>query len=310
MEGWVKLHRVIQEKPVWTGGTDFQKVLLVVILLNVNHKAKEWEWKGQRYEVQPGQMVTSLASLVKLVGKGATVQKVRGGLARLVKYGFLKNESTRQNRLLTVLNWESYQGKLGKENLEEERMSTEMNEDQMINDSGKYTDKREGEASKFKGWGLVGNKQLTDDQQTDNKQVTKDQQTANRRITTNKNDKNEKKGRSLSTGFSSSKDLYGEFVRLTPTEHEKLLVAYGAAGTRRMIELLDHYKGSSGKKYQSDYRAILSWVVGRWQEEVRKGQGENQKAAAGLSGLSDIERLARGESLEEVMGGFTVGARL
>ena len=40
MEGWVKLYRVVQEKPVWTGGTDFQKVLLVVILLNVNHKAR------------------------------------------------------------------------------------------------------------------------------------------------------------------------------------------------------------------------------------------------------------------------------
>ena len=80
--------------------------------------------------------------------------------------------------------------------------------------------------------------------------------------------------------------------------------AYGVTGTRRMIELLDHYKGSSGKKYQSDYRAILSWVVGRWQEEVRKGQGENQKGAAEVGGLSDIERLARGESLEEVMGKF------
>ena len=36
------------------------------------------------------------------------------------------------------------------------------------------------------------------------------------------------------------------------------------------------------------------------EEEERKGQTENRKVAAGLSELSDIERLARGESLEEL----------
>ncbi len=293
MEGWVKLYRVVQEKPVWTGGTDFQKVLLVVILLNVNHKAKEWEWKGQRYEVQPGQMVTSLASLVKLMGKDATVQKVRGGLARLVKFGFLRDESTNRNRLLTVVNWEDYQGNFSKE--------MEREEDDLLEDfSGKNKKSQKTnignrgvKATRIKGSCRTAGEELTGRQQATNKQVT-----------TNKNDKNEKKGRSSTTQLSPLKDLYGEFVRLTPTEYEGLVGAYGVTGTRRMIELLDHYKGSSGKKYQSDYRAILSWVVGRWQEEVRKGQGENQKGAAEVGGLSDIERLARGESLEEMMGKF------
>lgn len=37
-----------------------------------------------------------------------------------------------------------------------------------------------------------------------------------------------------------------------------------------MIEILDNYKGSKNKKYASDYRAILNWVVDRYKEELQK----------------------------------------
>ena len=57
------------------------------------------------------------------------------------------------------------------------------------------------------------------------------------------------------------KRKYGEFVFLTDGEFGKLVERYGESRTRLMITKLDNYKGSSGKKYKSDYRAILSWVV-------------------------------------------------
>ncbi|MGI5849297.1 MAG: DUF4373 domain-containing protein [Christensenellales bacterium] len=65
---------------------------------------------------------------------------------------------------------------------------------------------------------------------------------------------------------------YGENVRMTPGEYAKLESAYGAEGARRMAEILDNYKGATGKAYKSDYRAILSWVVRRWREE-HSGEG-------------------------------------
>lgn len=42
-----------------------------------------------------------------------------------------------------------------------------------------------------------------------------------------------------------------------------------------MIEILDNYKGADpGKrKYTSDYRAILSWVKKRWEEDHAKETG-------------------------------------
>lgn len=59
----------------------------------------------------------------------------------------------------------------------------------------------------------------------------------------------------------------GGAVAMTNREHEKLLAAHGPADTKRLIEILDNYKGATGKRYASDYRAILSWVVDRLREE-------------------------------------------
>lgn len=63
---------------------------------------------------------------------------------------------------------------------------------------------------------------------------------------------------------------YAEFVSLTREEYAKLCEAHGEDGAKRMIEILDNYKGSSGKKYKSDYRTILNWVVERYDEEIKK----------------------------------------
>ncbi len=54
---------------------------------------------------------------------------------------------------------------------------------------------------------------------------------------------------------------YTEFVSLSSSEYQKLVDEHGEALTKRMIETLSNYKGAHGKRYKSDYRAILSWVV-------------------------------------------------
>lgn len=66
---------------------------------------------------------------------------------------------------------------------------------------------------------------------------------------------------------------YAEFVSLTEAEYDKLVTQYGKEDTARMIEILDNYKGQNGKKYASDYRAILNWVVGRLKEEKERNGG-------------------------------------
>lgn len=109
MQGWISLHREIVEKAIWTESTPEQKVILITLLLLANHKEKEWEWKGDRYKAKPGQFVTSLNSIAQKSGKDVTVKKVRTALEKFEKYGFLANESTNKNRLITIVNWEVYQ---------------------------------------------------------------------------------------------------------------------------------------------------------------------------------------------------------
>lgn len=63
---------------------------------------------------------------------------------------------------------------------------------------------------------------------------------------------------------------FAEFVSMTNDEYTSLVAKAGEQGAKRCIEILDNYKGSSGKKYNSDYRAILNWVITRYEEEHSK----------------------------------------
>lgn len=71
----------------------------------------------------------------------------------------------------------------------------------------------------------------------------------------------------LNTNINTNKNIniqkkaYAENVLLKEIEYKKLVEKYGESPTRRLIEKLDNAKGSKGYKYNSDYRAILNWVI-------------------------------------------------
>lgn len=115
-QGWITLYRELIKKPIWLNSTPEQKTILITLLLMANHEENEWEWKGQKFTVKPGQMITSLNSIVDKCGKGITTQNVRTALKRFEKLGFLTNESTKQNRLITIVNWRKYQSVESKPN--------------------------------------------------------------------------------------------------------------------------------------------------------------------------------------------------
>lgn len=68
----------------------------------------------------------------------------------------------------------------------------------------------------------------------------------------------------------SKKIQYAPRVKMTEEECSKLVEEVGVEGSARCIDILDTYKGASGKSYKSDYLAIKSWVIDRYREEVRK----------------------------------------
>jgi hypothetical protein len=57
------------------------------------------------------------------------------------------------------------------------------------------------------------------------------------------------------------KIIYIDCVALTNKEFEKLKTDHGEKIALKAIELLNNYKMQSGKKYKSDYHAILNWAI-------------------------------------------------
>ncbi len=110
-EGYIKLYRELIDKPIWLNSTPEQKTILISLLLMANHKNKSWEWKGEKFNVSPGQFVTSIKSIKKACGKGISTQNIRTCLKRFKKLEFLTNKSTKMGRLITIMNWDSYQPK-------------------------------------------------------------------------------------------------------------------------------------------------------------------------------------------------------
>lgn len=109
--GWIKLYRCLMDDPIWLNSTVEQKVILITLLLMANHAENKWEWKGKPFICKPGQMVTSLKSIRKNCRSDISIMKIRVALKRFENFGFLTNQSTKHNRLITICNWSIYQSK-------------------------------------------------------------------------------------------------------------------------------------------------------------------------------------------------------
>jgi predicted phage replisome organizer len=93
----------------------------------------------------------------------------------------------------------------------------------------------------------------------------------------------EKKKKKKNT--EKEKEEYKPSVFLSVDEFGKLNAEYGEETANKALEHLSHYKQSSGKKYKSDYHAILTWVINAitTQKQTSKTQTkyENVKTAFG-----------------------------
>lgn len=107
MDGWIKLHRNLMDKAIWKCSTPEQKVVLITIMMMANFADNQWLWKGNKYTCKAGQFITSLKSLSHMAG--VSIQSVRSSLDKFEKLEFLTNESTKEGRLITIINWDFYQ---------------------------------------------------------------------------------------------------------------------------------------------------------------------------------------------------------
>jgi hypothetical protein len=101
----------------------------------------------------------------------------------------------------------------------------------------------------------------------------------------------EQKRREKDISPAPQKIKFAEFVTMTEEEHQKLVDQFGEEKTKDMIERLNLYKGSKGKKYKSDYMTILNWD----RKDTEKG-GQARAVSAGPGNRSafqtDVEQEA------------------
>jgi hypothetical protein len=109
MSGWVKLYRKIQRSDMYRSLNSKQRDVMLQCLLLASHQGNTWEWNGQVITCKAGQFVTSLESIRDCCAKDVSIQNVRTALLKLEKWQFLTNKSTKSGRLITIINWESYQ---------------------------------------------------------------------------------------------------------------------------------------------------------------------------------------------------------
>lgn len=124
MDGWIKLHRKVMKSSMYRQLNSKQRDVMFAVLLLANHESNTWEFRGEVYNVKPGQFITSLDSLKENCASDVTTQNIRTALLKLEKHGFLTNESTKKNRLITVVNWGLYQSCESATNKETNRQLT------------------------------------------------------------------------------------------------------------------------------------------------------------------------------------------
>lgn len=99
----------------------------------------------------------------------------------------------------------------------------------------------------------------------------------------NKNNNNKKNKKPVDKEENKPKKIaYADFVTMTKEEYQKLIEQFNERGTKDRIERLSLYKGSTGKKYASDYLTILSWE--------RKNKDKSTHSSGLLPCEKDLER--------------------
>lgn len=109
MSGWLKLHRKTLQSDMYRSLNSKQRDVMMTLLMMANHKERTWEWKGELYKTEPGQVITSLKKIKENCASDVSVQSIRTALLKLEKWGFLTNEATKSGRLITIVKWGVYQ---------------------------------------------------------------------------------------------------------------------------------------------------------------------------------------------------------
>lgn len=107
--------------------------LWVALLLKANHKDNKMIWNGDAITVKEGQFITGRKELNKETGIAeSTIEDI---MKYLETQHQIRQQKTNKYRLITILNWESYQNPTLKATTKQQQADTNKN----VNNEKKYT---------------------------------------------------------------------------------------------------------------------------------------------------------------------------
>lgn len=129
-QGWIKLHRKIIDNWIWE---DPEKLRAWIdILLMVNHEEKQIPFNGHVINIERGQKLTSIT---KLADRWKWSRNMTWRFIRtLIEAGMVTAIRTRSGTLLTVVNYDVYQGQ---QNANRTKNRTQIEHGRSTNKNGK-----------------------------------------------------------------------------------------------------------------------------------------------------------------------------
>lgn len=105
MEGWVKVHRKLNETAF--KGKPLIIALFIDLLTNANHKKHTFIFNKKEVVIEAGQLVTGLFQLSKRTG--ISIQSLRTALVTLKSTNTITIKTTTKYSVITICNWKKYQ---------------------------------------------------------------------------------------------------------------------------------------------------------------------------------------------------------
>ena len=133
MEGWVKIHRKILDNPVVCKDSD-TLAIWIYLIINATHKEIDMLFKGKRITLKEGQLITGRKSIAKKLDIAES--KVQRILKMFEIEHQIEQQTSSQNRLISILNWHKYQDN-------EQQIEQRVNNDRTTSEQRVNTNKNE-----------------------------------------------------------------------------------------------------------------------------------------------------------------------
>lgn len=133
MSGFVKLHRSILENPVLKKSSD-RMAVWIFLLCSATHTEYSVFFKGERFKLQPGQLITSRKSIS--LDRNIEQSRVQRILKLFEEHQMIEQQTSSESRLITILNWQSYQNS-------EQQFEQQVNSDRTASEQQVNTNKNE-----------------------------------------------------------------------------------------------------------------------------------------------------------------------